>query len=85
MAQGWPHPPAEPEAARVFPQPVFALRAFALAGLATGLGAAAVGLVRHSAWLAPFSLALAMSAALAAWAAAVQWVGSEKVDDHPWV
>jgi hypothetical protein len=38
-----------------------------------------------SAWLAPVALGLGLTAALAAWGAAVQWVGGEKVDDHPWV
>lgn len=85
MGEGWPHPPAEPEPRRLFPQPVFVLRAIGLVTLASGLGAGAVALLRRSAWFAPLSLLFGASAALTAWAAAVQWVGSEKVDDHPWV
>ena len=85
MAAGWPHPPAVPEPRRVFPQPVFVLRAIGLGTLGLGLALGAVGLVRQSAWLAPVSLVASLGAGLSLWAALVQWVGSEKVDDHPWV
>jgi hypothetical protein len=41
--------------------------------------------MRTTAWLAPVALALSGVAALATWGAVVQFLGGEKVDDHPWV
>lgn len=81
----WPHPPAVPEKQGLLPQPVFLLRAVGLAGLAAATTAAAVALWRVSAWLLPAAVVLGLTALLAIWGAAVQFVGSEKVDDHPWV
>ncbi len=85
MAGAWPHPPAEPEPRRLVPQPAFLVRAVGLAGLALAAAGGAWAALRVSAWLAPFALALGLTAAVAAWGAVVQWVGAEKVDDHPWV
>ncbi|MEX0783375.1 MAG: hypothetical protein WD557_12050 [Dehalococcoidia bacterium] len=67
------------------PQPAFLVRAGGLSVVAGGAGAAALALVRVSTWLAPAALGLALVAALAAWGAVVQFLGGEKVDDHPWV
>ncbi|MGH2608932.1 MAG: hypothetical protein ACRDHF_07545 [Tepidiformaceae bacterium] len=67
------------------PQPAFLVRALGLAGLAVAAGAGAWGVLRVSGWLAPVALGLSLTAALATWGALVQWVGGEKVDDHPWV
>lgn len=85
MAGEWPHPPAIPEQGRPLPQPAFLLRAGGLGGLAAVTAAGAWLLLRASFWFAPLALPLLGGSLLAAWGAAVQAVGGEKVDDHPWV
>ena len=85
MAAGWPHPPAEPEPRRLVPQPAFVVRSAGLAALAIAAAGGGWAVLRISAWLAPVALGLGLTAAVAAWGALVQWVGGEKVDDHPWV
>ena len=85
MSEGWPHPPATPEPRRIVPQPAFVVRALGLVALAGGAGLGALLLLRTSLWLAPVALLAGATALLSAWGAAVQWVGGEKVDDHPWV
>lgn len=79
------HPPAEPEPTRVLPRGPEMARGVGLAALMVVAVLGARTLVRASAWLAPLSLALAAAAMLAAWGAAVQFTGGEKVDDHPFV
>jgi hypothetical protein len=81
----WPHPPAVPEERALIPQPAFLVRAAGLGVLAAGAGAGAWGAMRMTAWLAPVALGLLMVAGLAAWGALVQFLGGEKVDDHPWL
>jgi hypothetical protein len=56
-------------------------RGAALAGLAVGLGVAAVQLVRASVLLLPAGLVLGAGAVLAAWAAAIHITGGERFDD----
>lgn len=85
MVESWPHPPAPPDERRLVPQPAFLVRAAGLAGLTLGLTAGAVALLRVSAWLVPFAVVLTGAAFLSAWGTVVQWLGGEKVDDHPWV
>jgi hypothetical protein len=85
MATGWPHPPAEPEPTRVAPQPAFIVRAAGLALLAAAALASALAVLRVSVWLLPVAVGLGFAGALAGWGALVQWVGGERVDDHPWV
>lgn len=80
-----PHPPAPPEPARLLPPPAPLARGLGLVALVVATLTAAGALLRISAWLAPLSLFLGAAAALAAWGAAVQLTGGEKVDDHPWV
>lgn len=92
MTIGWqehggaPHPPAPPEPRHLLPPwPVFirgvGLLAMALTFIALAWKALRVSLILG----APFSLVLAVSGFLAAWAAAIHLTGGEKFDDHPWV
>lgn len=84
MHENWPHPPAVAEP-RLVPQRAFVVRAIGLGGLAGVAALGTVGMLRASLWLAPVAGLAALVAMLAAWGAAVQWAGGEKVDDHPWV
>jgi hypothetical protein len=85
MASPWPHPPAPPDERGLIPQPAFLVRAAGLGVLAAGALTVTFGLLRASLWLVPFALLTAAGAALASWGAVVQFLGGEKVDDHPWV
>lgn len=61
------------------------VKGLALAGLSLGAFFAAGRTLRASALFAPAALILAGLGTLAAWAAAIQFTGGEKFDDHPWV
>ena len=85
MGDSWPHPPAPPEERRLIPQPAFLVRSAGLGALAVAALAGTVGLLKASLWFTPVAGVTAAVAGLAAWGALVQFLGGEKVDDHPWV
>lgn len=84
---GMPHDPAPPEPRRLIPERPMLIRGLALMALAVAALLAAFSSIQKAGWLAAISVAplLALTSALAAWAAAIHLTGGEKFDDHPWV
>lgn len=84
---GMPHEPAPPEPRRRIPEGPMLVRGLGLMALAVVALLLALGSVRKAGVIAALSIgpALAITSALAAWAAAIHLTGGEKFDDHPWV
>lgn len=84
---GMPHEPAPPEPRRRIPEGPMLVRGLGLMALAVVALLLALGSVRRAGVIAAVSIApaLAITSALAAWAAAIHLTGGEKFDDHPWV
>ena len=81
-----PHEQAPPEPRRLIPERPMLVRGLALLAVAAAAVFALGGAVQKVGWLAvPLAPVLALTAALAAWAAAINLTGGERFDDHPWV
>ncbi|MEP6872196.1 MAG: hypothetical protein ABI939_10160 [Anaerolineaceae bacterium] len=83
---GLPHEPAPAEPRRLIPERPLLVRGVALLALALAAVFGLLGAARKAAWLGVLlAPPLALTAALATWAAAIHLTGGERFDDHPWV